>query len=167
MMPSTRSAPSAASSVRAILPYPFNEAIIPVPSLPPVVSHHSFELVSEGGYRQGSSRASAADRCRAIGPYRMNALGRAGAREHAGLTRADVLVEHDQVLHELAHLLDVGHEHDQAIDVTRHEAADPVHRAVEVFGIEAPEPLVEQEAVEAATPARDHLGERKREGKRC
>ena len=61
----------------------------------------------------------------------------------------------------------MGHEHDQAIDVTRHEAADPVHRAVEVFGIEAPEPLVEQEAVEAATPARDHLGEREREGKRC
>src|SRR2546428_10790726 len=104
MMPSTRSAPSAASSVRAILPYPFNEAIIPVPSLPPVLSHRSFELVSEGGYRQGSARASAADRCRAIGRHRREALSRAGAGEDAGATPADVLVRHCHVLPEPTHL---------------------------------------------------------------
>ena len=60
----------------------------------------------------------------------------------------------------------MGDDDDQAIDVTRHEATDPVHRTVEVFGIEAPEPLVEEEAVEAAASARDHLGERERERER-
>jgi hypothetical protein len=48
----------------------------------------------------------------------------------------------------------VGDDDDQAIDVTRHETADPVHRTVEVFGIEAPEPLVEEEAVQASASAR-------------
>jgi hypothetical protein len=72
-MPTISSAPSAASSARAILPYPFSEAIIPNPSLPPIgarppppdAPNHLDELVSEDGYRQGPGCASVVERRRA------------------------------------------------------------------------------------------------------
>ena len=45
-----------------------------------------------------------------------------------------------------------------------HEVLDPAHRALDVLGVEAAEPLVQEEGVEPAAAARDHLGQR--EGQR-
>ena len=77
-----------------------------------------------------------------------------------------VLVQDDEVLEHLTHLVDVAHEHDEAARVAGDEPPDAVHRALEVLGVEAAEPLVEEEGVEPPAAARHHLGqgEREREG---
>ena len=77
-----------------------------------------------------------------------------------------MLVQDDQVFDRVAHLGHVADEDDQATLVLRDQPPDPVHRPVEVLGVEAAESLVQEEGVETSAAARDHLRQRERERQR-
>ena len=89
---------------------------------------------------------------------------RVSGRQHPRIAGHGVAVEHDQVLESSPQFRDVTHDDHEAVRTVPDEGLDPLHGEVEMLGIEAAEPFVEEEGVEPSAGPRHHL--RQRQGQR-
>jgi hypothetical protein len=78
-----------------------------------------------------------------------------------------VAIELDEILQPIPHVGHVTDDENESIGLPGSQALDTVHRQVEVLGIETAEALIQEERIEAAPRAGDHLGKGKRERQRC